>query len=591
VVPTFVLIGPLAILAALFPTVFGGLAVMMKRWTAALSISSLVSTVYFLQMWFYGRLAGTWLATPTGLWTTLAAISVIGAVWAGVRYRKAIRDADFETYQPRRWDYLALVVLSAACLAGIAYLIATKKNVLQAPYLDLLASCVPVWVATAALVFVRSGPEGTSAFSLESAFLWGLVFACANVVALEHGRAGGTGVQVVADTSTRMPRPAGTAWVFEPAGDGTAYATPVIAGNRMYLAAVHGAGFTQFGTVYCIDANTGKEVWRFDDGQQMKAAFCSPALSDGRVYIGEGFHEDHDCKMYCLDAVTGKKVWEFKTTSHTESAPVVADGKVYFGAGDDGVFCLNAVDGTRVWNYPGVHVDANPVVEKGRLYVGSGVGDKFRDTVLLCLDTEKGTELWKVPVDEAAFAPPLLAGNHVYFGIGNGNFGLSAEKPVGALLCVETATGKRLWRCDVPDTVLCKPAVDSDYVYFTARDGNCYCASGIDGRVKWKQPIGGPAVAAPALVSGDEEFGTVRSLYVATTDGRIACLNPDDGKPFWSRDLTRLAKLPKANISATPVVVSRTEGGVERRRIVIAAGVSNETTSLARVYCFEDEVK
>src|SRR5207253_1788376 len=159
---------------------------------------------YFLQMWFYGRLTGTWLATPTGLWTTLAVLSALGAVWAGVRYRKAIRDADFETYHPRKWDYLVLVVMSAACLGVVFYLIATKKSLLQAPYLDLLASCVPVWVATAALVFVRSGPEGTSAFSLESAFLCGLVFACANVVALEHGRAGGSGGQMVADLATRM---------------------------------------------------------------------------------------------------------------------------------------------------------------------------------------------------------------------------------------------------------------------------------------------------------------------------------------------------------------------------------------------------
>ena len=591
VVPTFVLIGPLAILAALFPTVFGGLAIMMKRWTAALSISSLVSTVYFLQMWFYGRLTGTWLATPTGLWTTLAVISALGAVWAGVRYRKAIRDADFETYQPRKWDYLVLIVMSVVCLGIIFYLIETKKNLLQAPYLDLLASCVPVWVATAALLFVRSGPEGTSAFSLESAFLWGLVFACANVVALEHGRAGGTGVQVIADTGARVPRPVGTAWVFEPIGNGTTYTTPLVAGDRMYIPAIQYQGLTQIGVLYCIDANTSKEVWRFDNKEQMKAAFSAAVLVDGKIFIGEGNHQDQNCRLFCLDANTGKEIWSFQTTSHTESTPCVVNGRVYFGAGDDGVFCVGAADGKRIWNYPAVHVDSNPIVHDGRLYVGSGVGDKFQNTLVFCLDAEKGTEIWKLPVDEAAFAPPVFAGAHVYFGIGNGNYDSSGDKPVGALLCIEAATGKRIWRCDVPDAVLGQPAVDSDYVYFTARDGNCYCASRIDGRVKWKQPIGGPAVAGPALVGDEGEFGTVRSLYVATTDGRIACLNPDDGKPFWSRDLTRLAKLPKANVSATPVVISRTEGGVERRRILIAAGVSNETTSLARVYCFEDEVK
>src|SRR5262249_6941263 len=223
----------------------------MRRWSAALSISCLVSTIWFLQMFFLRRLAGTWWGTPVGLWTTLTVIAVAGAVWSGIRYRRALREADFETFQPRKWDFLGLIALSLAALGGVGFAAFTGQKLLERPWLDLLVSCVPVWAATAALLFVRSGPEGTSAFSLEGAFLWGLVFACANVVALEIGRGEGSGIQVATSTTGRRPQLAGVQWKFQPNMDGAVFSKPLLAGDRIYVSALAGAGFSQFGVVYC----------------------------------------------------------------------------------------------------------------------------------------------------------------------------------------------------------------------------------------------------------------------------------------------------------------------------------------------------
>ena len=51
----------------------------------------------------------------------------VGAVWAGMRYRKAIRDADFDTFLPRKWDFLGLIVLSALSAVGLGVLIALNE--------------------------------------------------------------------------------------------------------------------------------------------------------------------------------------------------------------------------------------------------------------------------------------------------------------------------------------------------------------------------------------------------------------------------------------------------------------------------------
>jgi outer membrane protein assembly factor BamB len=591
VAPTFLLIGPLALLATLFPTVFGGLALLMKRWMVALSACCTLSTIYFLHAWFIGRLESTWFGAISALWLTMGLFSAVSAVWSARRYRKAIEAGDNETYMPRRWDRIVLGVLSVSGIVIVAVAITTKKSLLSSPWLDLVAFSVPVWAATIALLAVRpSAPK--VGVSVETVFMWGLVFACANVAALEFGREQSRGAIVtVAESSDRAPRPLGKQWEWKAPADGKIYSTPFVSGERIVVAAVQGGGFGQTGAVFCLEAGTGAFIWRFDNEQEMKMVFCSPVVADGLVFIGEGFHENNDCKMFCLDAKDGKKLWEFPTKSHTESTPNIVDGKVYFGAGDDGIYCVDAPSGKQVWNYPGVHVDTRPVLSGGRLYVGSGVGDIHKTTLLMCLDASTGKENWKIPVDLPAFASPSFADGQVFFGIGNGNVATSDERPRGAMICVDAKEGKRIWQCDARDSILSQPAVDSERVYFTSRDGNCYAVSRINGRIRWKKDLGAPIVAGPALVSAESEPGTVNSLYVATTNGRVDCLDPDTGKSFWSMDLHSLTPLPNVAINASPVIQVRRDGDTEKRRIYLGVEMSNELSHVARWYCFEDEVK
>src|SRR5262249_37750703 len=128
VVPTFVIIGPLAILALLFPTVFGGLALLMRRWMAALSVSCTISTLYFLQMFFLNRLTETWLGTKGGLWLCFGIISALGAIWAGWRYRDALRNGDLDVFLPRQWDGVVLAGLSVIGIGIVAYALSKKMS-------------------------------------------------------------------------------------------------------------------------------------------------------------------------------------------------------------------------------------------------------------------------------------------------------------------------------------------------------------------------------------------------------------------------------------------------------------------------------
>src|SRR5207244_4029380 len=100
---------------------------------------------------------------------------------------------------------------------------------------------------------------------------------CGGFTLLEVGSAGRGGMQTET-TGPPGPKPAAVAWTFQPAEPGTFAAAPVAAGDRTYAAAAHKRGFHAFGTVYCLDAADGRELWRFDDGGDLKPVYSTPCL-------------------------------------------------------------------------------------------------------------------------------------------------------------------------------------------------------------------------------------------------------------------------------------------------------------------------
>jgi outer membrane protein assembly factor BamB len=79
----------------------------------------------------------------------------------------------------------------------------------------------------------------------------------------------------------------------------------------------------------CIDATMTGDitktglVWSYELNRH---CICTPAISDGMVFIG-------DCgrTFHCVDAETGQAYWTHKTRGEIWSSALVADGKVYVG--------------------------------------------------------------------------------------------------------------------------------------------------------------------------------------------------------------------------------------------------------------------
>jgi outer membrane protein assembly factor BamB len=605
VIPTIAIGGPLAILSMLFPTLFGKPKEIMSRYLALLTVSSIIGIVYIVRYFVEKSIKEYWWGSELALWVFMTLATLLGLAWAWRRHKA--QTATLADQMPKKGEIIAFQVLSIAGLMFVSYLFGIGELFKPDGRVYVIVGAV-IWSGMLGIFYLRWAaartPDAKLAFPLEGVMLAGLTVACAFVVCLllpsalaDNANAGGERVLPSEPIDSpdgvaaagNVPKLLGVAWTFPHKGTGTMDSTPLVTEKRIYTAVKIPGGFDNYGKIYCLDRATSKELWSFDDDGEMKAVFSTPCLADNRLYVGEGYHQDKKCKLYCLEADTGKKVWEFLTKSHTESSPTVIKGKVYIGAGDDGLYCVDAATGKQVWNYPNVHVDAAPAVAGNRVYCGSGVGDIHKETAIFAVDAETGKQAWRIPTELPVWGSPVVDGDFVYFGIGNGNFVEDADKPAGALWCVKAETGQRIWSYPVPNGILSRPALDRQTVYFTCRDGCCYAVDRTEGKLRWKKELGSPVVAAPALAGGCPHCGQGQSVYAIATKGQVYCLESNGGKVAWTFNVAEDSKKKPQLFSSPRVFVTQEKNG-ERRRIYFGTGLDTLAEWHATLYCLEDRL-
>ncbi len=115
-------------------------------------------------------------------------------------------------------------------------------------------------------------------------------------------------------------------------------ATPVFYDGLVYVPIgqdpEHGEGL---GMLSAIDPTmtgdiSGKAVWTF---KGIERSISTPAIKDGLIYLS-----DYTGRMFCIDAKTGKEHWKYDTKGHIWCSPVVADGKIYIGNEEGELFIL-----------------------------------------------------------------------------------------------------------------------------------------------------------------------------------------------------------------------------------------------------------
>jgi outer membrane protein assembly factor BamB len=515
VIPTVIILGPVALLTLLLSAVFGRLHSGLQRWSVLFAVAATDAILYLVHFACREAWRDSWLGSPFTLWILLTSTTVAGVLWAWKNSRLESATERWAGLNPGR---AALVILAIVALTGAGVVVQSQQEgyPLFHPSLVVWATA---WFSIVYLLVQRLRVARQRATCLllppPVAVLCALAISC--------GLYG----------ATTLCSDRAIVWSFPAEDKGNILSRPLATGEHVYVTVAMngGGGDSRWGILYCLDRTTGAKRWSYTDDRQLRPVRSSPCLADGRLYFGDGLADSRDGSLYCLEAATGEKRWQFRTQGPVASDPCVADGRVFFGAGAEGIYCVDAATGDKLWQFDQVASDASPSVAGNYLYAGSANGEHHE---VLCLAAATGHAVWRAEVELALRAAPLCAGPFVFASLGNGTLTRSADRPAGAVLCFEATTGQCLWRHDVPDGVLAQPIVDQTHVYFTARDSHCYALDRRKGQLRWARDVGAPVLAAPALAGSH--------LYVASSRGLVYRLHADTGAVEAAYDVAKYTR-------------------------------------------------
>lgn len=210
--------------------------------------------------------------------------------------------------------------------------------------------------------------------------------------------------------------------------------SPAVADGKVYT-------ISGLGKLHCLDAHTGKLVWKRDfaefQGRRPTWAYSnSPVVHGGKLIVCPGGPQ---ASLAALDPATGATIWTAGTDGAGYSTPVPAtiDGVeqyVFFSATAIGGYASQ--DGKKLWSHPWkTSYDVNaaaPLILENAVFISSGynVG-----CAVLDITPEGVKERWKSKVIQEHFNSGVLYQGMLY----------STTDP-GDLVCVDPRTGEAKWR-------------------------------------------------------------------------------------------------------------------------------------------------
>ena len=274
-------------------------------------------------------------------------------------------------------------------------------------------------------------------------------------------------------------------------------ASPMVLGDRVYVGALDG-------NLYCLDANSGTVVWKYQTGGAITAA---PAIADGAIYVSSNTPKPNGA-LYKLD-LSGKVIWNINipyvldptpgSGQWLPAAPTVADGMVFLRNGMRLNYGINATTGAIIWTYdgkynPGTSNQLGGVIQDnamlynyGRLYFNDFFG-------ITCRNATDGSEIWYAYLSRENLAQGLAyAYGRIY-----------TVNEIGVVYVLNALTGEKLSYYEVGGAQMhSTPSLYNGNLYVGSCDWNLYCFG--EARLMSGEPAPSASISSQQIMSNPTE--------------------------------------------------------------------------------------
>lgn len=315
------------------------------------------------------------------------------------------------------------------------------------------------------------------------------------------------------------------------------------------------------GYLMACDAKTGRLVWRKRlENHPHVRVFSAAKIFDGRLYIGVSSLEESAIRIdpgyngytfrgsvLCLNAETGEEIWRFYTIPKPAAQIGTKDGgRPVFGP-----------SGASVWATPTL----DP--ERRLLYVGTGnaySGPKeylTRAEAILALEMDTGKVRWELqarPGADDLYTNERLRGEDegpdldfgqspILFGGSHGNQWLACGQKSGWMYLLNPRDGTKAWQTKVGaggglGGLEFGSATDGDRIFaaIAAGEGNVAALDARSGRILWQTWNETGVNHAPVTIAGPKNDLVV---FEGSNRGVLRAYDGKDGRMLWDYQFTK----------------------------------------------------